>query len=117
VSYGIFIVVILVIIAFFTLIERKILGLRQRRKGPSKVSFGGILQPIADAGKLFSKLYFTPKVSNKIIFSRGPAASLVVILILWTTHTRRQGRLDIEFSVILFLTIVSLGVYPLFIAG
>lgn len=46
---------VLINVAFFTLLERKILGLSQYRKGPNKVRYGGVLQPIADAVKLFLK--------------------------------------------------------------
>ena len=117
VSYTLFLVIILINVAFFTLIERKILGLRQNRKGPAKVSFIGLLQPVADAGKLFSKFYFIPLLSNKVIFSAGPILSITLILLCWLIYDRAQGRLDVEFSVILLLTVVRMGIYPPFIAG
>ena len=70
------IVPILINVAFLTLIERKILGLRQSRKGPNKVSWGGLLQPFADAIKLFSKEFTVPEKSNMLFFIRAPALSL-----------------------------------------
>lgn len=55
VSYLMVIVPALVNVAFLTLLERKILGYAQERKGPNKVSIAGLLQPFADAVKLFLK--------------------------------------------------------------
>lgn len=55
VSYLMIIVPALVNVAFLTLLERKILGYAQERKGPNKVSIAGLLQPFADAVKLFLK--------------------------------------------------------------
>jgi NADH:ubiquinone oxidoreductase subunit H len=55
-------------IAFITLLERKILGYSQRRLGPNKPSFIGLLQPIRDAVKLFVKNFFSPKKRHRLIF-------------------------------------------------
>jgi len=50
----------LLAVGFYTLVERKILGYIQNRKGPAKVSYMGIFQPFSDAGKLFTKEYVIP---------------------------------------------------------
>lgn len=72
----------LIAMAFYTLLERKLLGYMQIRKGPNKVILIGIPQPIADAIKLFLKEQVYPFLSNKVYFIISPILSLALALIL-----------------------------------
>jgi NADH-ubiquinone oxidoreductase chain 1 len=75
-------IIALIAIAFYTLIERKLLGYFQLRKGPNKVRLSGIPQPFADAIKLFVKEQSSPSLANTTPFLAAPVLGLVLTLIL-----------------------------------
>nr|ABK79924.1 NADH dehydrogenase subunit 1 [Tigriopus californicus] len=110
-------VLMLVNVAFVTLMERKILGCAQFRKGPNKVSFSGLLQPIADAVKLFGKEIVSPNMSNFLLFSVAPSLGLVVFLLITSSLLSASHGGFVEYGLIFILCIMSLGVYPLFVSG
>lgn len=112
-----FLILVLVNIAFITLIERKILGYSQSRLGPNKPSFAGILQPIADAVKLFLKTYFPPRRTHKLIFLAGPRFSLFLVLWVWLTPPTFFESSFFSFSAILILIIIRINVYPIILIG
>ncbi|ESO00483.1 hypothetical protein HELRODRAFT_113270 [Helobdella robusta] len=72
----------LIAIAFYTLLERKLLGYFQIRKGPNKIIFIGLSQPFADAIKLFLKEQLTPTNANKTSFIIAPIIGLFLLLMI-----------------------------------
>jgi NADH-quinone oxidoreductase subunit H len=113
------IVPLLIAIAYFTLIERKILGFMQRRRGPNVVGFFGILQPIADGVKLIFKETILPTYSNKILFLVAPLITFTLSLLNWAIipFSSKFGYVNIELGVLYLFAVSSLGVYGIICAG
>ena len=99
------------------MLERKILGYSQRRIGPNKPSFIGLLQPIADAVKLFIKNFIISNKILKVIFFFIPIIRLFLVLWVWIIIPLEFRISYFLFSAILLLIILSLNVYPLLLRG
>jgi len=85
--------------------------------GPSKVSVVGILQPIADAVKLFSNQLEGPYSRNYVLFFLSPVVSVFLVLILWSTIPLITGYHNFTYSILIIVVVIRFGVYPLLIAG
>lgn len=110
-------VLVLLAIAFYTLIERKFLGYFQLRKGPNKPGIIGFPQPFADAIKLFIKEQSKPSASNLTPFIGAPVISLSLALSIWTLYPHHFQSYFLQFGALFFLCVSSINVYATFLAG
>jgi NADH-quinone oxidoreductase subunit H len=128
-------VVILVVFSFTMIMamystwaERKVAAYLQDRVGPNRAGWGGLLQPVADGLKLFSKEEFTPNTPNKFLFMVGPGIAMATALmtsavIPWGDKLHLFGRdiilqaTDIDVAILYVFGVISLGVYGIMIGG
>lgn len=117
----IFIVVLILlgVVAYLTLAERKVLGFIQSRIGPNRVGPYGLLQPIADVIKLLNKEIILPHEANRFLFVIAPIISLGTSLAAWAVIPFDMAFViaNINAGVLFILALSSLGVYGVLIAG
>nr|ALG35824.1 NADH dehydrogenase subunit 1 [Parevania sp. SJW-2015] len=118
INYLILLMMVLVSIMFITLLERKLLSIFQDRKGPNKVSVGGVLQPLADGVKLLLKEVFWLYKSNFILYIVSPIMSMSLMMLCWVIHFSMVGVFSVNNLELLFLlSVLSMGVYGVLVAG
>jgi NADH-quinone oxidoreductase subunit H len=129
---GVFIVIIfaltMLMAMYSTWAERKVAAWLQDRVGPNRAGPWGLLQPLADGGKLFAKEEFIPNTPNKFLFIVGPTVAMSTALmtsavIPWGDKLHLFGRdillqaTDINIGLLYIFGVVSLGVYGIMIGG
>lgn len=119
---------ILLSVALLTLLERKLLGILQRRLGPDTVGYFGLLQPIADAVKLITKQTSSTNTSNFSIFYLAPMWALIITLTGWGLISRifishydtileTTDNMLIDYNWLTLLAILSLTIYSILLLG
>lgn len=118
----------LIVAMYSTWGERKVAAIIQDRRGPNRAGFMGLLQPLADGGKLFFKEEIIPATANRFLFILGPSLAMLVAcmtsaVIPWGDTLTIGGKeitlqvADINIGILYIFGVVSLGVYGIMLGG
>lgn len=110
---------VLISVAYLTLAERKIIGYSQTRKGPNVVGIYGLLQPLADGVKLFSKEMLIPNHVSIFLYFFSPILALTLGLAVWGLMPLNSFSVisDINLGILLIFALSSVGVYAILMSG
>jgi NADH-quinone oxidoreductase subunit H len=117
-------IVVFSVLPLLTVLERKLIGRFQNRYGPNRVGPFGILQPLADVGKLLGKESFRPQNAVATLFVLGPALvvlSAVLALAILPFGDVKDGvgfyGIDVSIGILYFFAAGSIGFYGLLLGG
>ena len=113
------VVPLILAVAYYTYMERKVIGYMQIRRGPNRIGPLGLAQPFADVFKLLLKEIVLPENANKFLFVLAPILSLAPAFAAWAVIPFDDWAVlaDIDAGLLYLLAMSSLGVYGLIIAG
>nr|AST24152.1 NADH dehydrogenase subunit 1 [Proechimys longicaudatus] len=117
INFILMVVPILLAMAFLTLMERKTLGYMQLRKGPNMVGPYGVLQPVADALKLFIKEPLHPSTSSMLLFTIAPCLALTLAMSMWIPIPMPYSLINMNLGALFILATSSLAVYSILWSG
>jgi len=120
VVYTVLVIVgLLLAVAYLTYAERKVMGAMQRRQGPMTVGPFGLLQPIADGVKLFSKETIIPAQAHRVVFLLAPMLLFTLSLVAWVVipFDKDWVLANLNVGILYLFAISSMGVYGVIMAG